>query len=259
MRAQTADSRGANAAEINLKAEVFTIRTDKKTKGMFAGSDGKVRDLKSGAFCAKQGGCKCKTKANLELPKIGSGIAHAGFGGDQANPHTVTYRGQSLASYCAKPSPGPAKGPGDGCRRSARQGASCPLPAPGIEVRELSEGGDIGPPVATFKRGDCTSGGDFVAIATDGDYRLEVGITDYDGFGKEYPIYNGIPDPEVIVDGPGGPYGNTQYSVPGDPFLGGISLNERGDMGLGLVPGFNADGSRGISLSGGMNCSYPDD
>ena len=258
VRSQTADARAANAARLDIRADVFTVRTKKSTRGLIADSGGKSRKLKQGAYCAKPGGCKCKTSANLELPTIGRGIAHAGFGGDRAKSTSVIYSGLSVGQYCKKPSPGPAHEESCTRRATARQ-ASCPLPPPGIAVNELTEDGDIGPLLATFKRGDCTSGGDFVAIATDGDYRLEVGIQDYRGFDNEYFVRSGIPDPEVVVDGPKGTFGNTQFSVPGNPGLGGIALDEKGDMGLGLVPAHNADATAAVSIAGGMDCEYPDE
>jgi hypothetical protein len=257
VHSQTADARAANAARLDIKADVFAVRIKKSTRGLIADSGGKTRKLKQGAYCAKSGGCKCKTGANLELPKINRGIAHAGFGGDRAKSTSVIYSGLSVGQYCKKPSPGPA--PDESCtRRATERQASCPI-FPGIQVNELNEGGDLGPVLATFRRGNCTSGGNFVAIATDGDYRLEVGIKDYRGFDNEYPVYSGIPDPEVVVEGPKGTFGNVEFSAPGNPFLGGVALDEKGDMGLGVVPAFNADASAAVSIAGGMDCAYPDE
>lgn len=256
VRGFTAAPRSARAALLDIKADVLAIRAGPGIRGMIAGTDGHVRTLQQGAYCAKPGGCRCKTNATLELPKIGQGIAKTGFGGDPLKAQFASFAGVSLAKYCKKPSPGPAKDP---CTKVAGRQGSCPLPLPGIEVYQLEEGGGFGPLLATFKRGDCTSGGNFVAIATDGEYRLEVGIQDYSGFGPDYVIRSGIPDPEVIVEGPGDTYGNTQFSVPGNPGLGGISFDDAGDMGLGLVPAYNADASAAVSLSGGMDCVYPDE
>jgi hypothetical protein len=198
--------------------------------------------------------CKCKTQASLQLPKIGSGSAFAGFG-DQKKTRVAVFEGESLEDYCAKPGPGPAPDPGGGC--SPKAGASCPLPPPGIDIRQLSEDGSD-PIVATMKQGSCTAGQQFTAISTDGAYRLEIGIQAFNGFGQDYVIAYNDPDPEVIVEGPGGPYGNTQTSLPGPAGGGSIHFAAGGDVvSIGFVPAFNSDATAGLSIVGAMRCDYP--
>ena len=53
--------------------------------------------------------------------------------------------------------------------------------------------------VANFTIGSCTQGaGGFTAIAVDGAWRLEVGISNFTGFG-DYEVPYGGPDPEVVI------------------------------------------------------------
>jgi len=114
-------------------------------------------------------------------------------------------------------------------------------------------------PVASFKIGDCTVGpGGFTAISTDGAWRLEVGISGFSGF-HDYDIPYGGPDPEVVVDGPGGPYANTTWAPPGLPFAGRIAFQDEHHMGLGFIEFRNASQSAAITGAGGMTCVYPDD
>jgi hypothetical protein len=247
------EPRGAVGVELVIRSDVFIVRTEKATRGLLRGSDGKQRKLQQGAYCVLKK-CKCKTQASLQLPKIGSGSAFAGFG-DQKKTRVAVFEGESLEDYCAKPGPGPAPDPGGGC--SPKAGASCPLPPPGIDIRQLSEDGSD-PIVATMKQGSCTAGQQFTAISTDGAYRLEIGIQAFNGFGQDYVIAYNDPDPEVIVEGPGGPYGNTQTSLPGPAGGGSIHFAAGGDVvSIGFVPAFNSDATAGLSIVGAMRCDYP--
>jgi hypothetical protein len=237
-----------------VKSDVFIVRTAKATRGLLRGSDGKQRKLQQGAYCAIKS-CKCKTHTELQLPKIGSGPGGLGFG-DQKKLRVVVVEGESLKDYCAKPGPGPAPDPGGGCKPK-QDGASCPVPAAGIEIRQLAEDGSD-PVVATLKEGSCTAGQGFTAIATDGTYRLEIGIQEFAGFDQDYSIAYGDPDPEVIVEGPNGPYGNTQTDLPGPAGGGAIHFdNDGAAVSIGFVPAFNSDASAGLSIVGAMNCDYP--
>jgi hypothetical protein len=250
----SSEPRGAVGVQLVIKSDVFIVRTEKATRGLLRGSDGKQRKLQQGAYCVLKT-CGCKTHAQVQLPKIGSGLAAAGFG-DQKKTRAVVFEGKSLKDYCEKPGPGPAPNPGGGCKPKGG-GASCPIPAAGIEIRQLTEDGSD-PLVATLKDGSCTAGQQFTAIATDGGYRLEIGIQAFGGFDEDYPIAYGDPDPEVIVDGPGGPYGNTQTDLPGPAGGGAIHFdNDGAAVSIGFVPAFNSDASAGLSIVGAMNCDYP--
>jgi hypothetical protein len=251
----SSEPRGAIGAELVIKSDVFIVRTAKATRGLLRGSDGKQRKLQQGAYCAIKS-CKCKTHAELQLPKIGSGAAGLGFG-DQKKLRVVVVEGESLKDYCAKPGPGPAPDPGSGCKPK-QDGASCPVPSPGIQVLGGTSSDDEHT-VANFTIGDCTSGKSFTAISSDGEWRLEVGIDPFAGFGEMYEIPYGGPNPEVIIDGPGGPYSNTTWEPGGLPYAGSIAFEPDGSvMGLGFIEFRNASESFALTAAGRMTCVYPD-
>jgi hypothetical protein len=256
----SSEPRGAVGVQLVIKSDVFIVRTEKATRGLLRGSDGKQRKLQQGAYCATKS-CKCKTHTQLQLPKIGAGLAAAGFG-DQKKVRSVVFEGKSLKDYCAKPGPGPAPD-GGGCKPKTgawhRDGASCPVPSSGIQVLGGTSS-DNEHTVATFKIGDCTAGkGGFTAISSDGDWRLEAGIDNFAGFDQMYQIPYGGPDPEVIIDGPQGPYSNTTWTPGGLPYAGSINFGSDGSaMGLGFIEFRNSSQSFAISAAGVMTCVYPD-
>ncbi len=250
-----AAARASAAAALKISAEVLIIKADKSIRGKL-NTEGATRKLAKGAYCAKPGGCKCKTQTNLQLPKVGT-TAFVGFN-DPFTARKVTIQGRTLKDYCKKPSPGPGTGPSCTAKRRG-DGASCPVPSAGIAIYDDPESTT---PLASFKIGDCTVGsGGFTAISTDGPWRLEVGITNFTGFGS-YEIPYGGPDPEVVIDGPGGTRGNLQWQPGGLPFSGAIDFGgDKHHMGLGFIEYRDASGSEasGITGAGGMTCVYPDD
>ncbi len=248
-----AAARASAAGELRIFSDILIIKADKAIRGKL-NTQGATRKLAKGAYCVKQGGCKCKTQTNLQLPKVGF-KAFVGFN-DPFKARTVTFEGRSLKEYCKKPSPGP--GPGSCTARRGGDGDSCPVPAPGIEIYNDPK---FTAPVARFRIGDCTVGpGGFTAIATDGAWRLEVGIQNFSGFGRGYEILYGGSDPQVIIDGPGGPYSNTTWVPPGQSSAGSIEFDADGrHMGLGFIEFRDASASASIAGAGGMTCVYPDD
>jgi hypothetical protein len=243
------------ASRLDVSADVVTFTPTKGTQGLL-NLNGKQRDLDKGAYCAKNGGCKCKTNTNLQLPQLDA-PAYLGFG-DAHQPRAVTVQGRSLKDYCEKPQPGPASCPTGGTT-ARRAGESCPAPDPtGIQVFMGAENPVV---VASFKIGDCTVGpGGFTAIATDGGWRLEVGITGFAGFGRDYDVPYGGPDPQVVFDGPGGTYSNTTWQPGGLPNAGALAFDPEGRrMGLGVIEFRTADQSSAIGAAGGMTCVYPND
>ncbi len=118
----------------------------------------------------------------------------------------------------------PPAGPGDSggscpttptARPAARR--ECPAPSPGIAIYNED---DVR--VANFTIGSCTQGsGGFTAIAEDGAWHLEVGISNFTGNG-DYEIPYGGPDPEVVIDGPPGTFSNETWMPGGLPFAGAI-------------------------------------
>jgi hypothetical protein len=245
------------ATRLDVTADVVTLTPTKGTRGLL-NLNGKQRDLEKGAYCAKNGGCKCKTNTNLQLPQL-DGPAYLGFG-DAHKARTVTVAGRSLKDYCKKPNPGPASSScATGVTTARGTGDSCPAPDPfGIQVFMGAENPVV---VATFTIGDCTAGpGGFTAISTSGAWRLEVGMTNFAGFGRQYDIPYGGGDPEVILDGPGGTYSNATWEPGGLPNAGAIALDEQGRrMGLAIIEFRTADQSSAIGAAGGMTCVYPTD
>ena len=192
------------AARLQINADVVTFNTDRGTRGLL-NFDGTERALGKGAFCARPGGCRCATNTDLQLPRIGS-TAFLGFG-DAYTARAVSVAGHTMRDYCNKPQPGPATCP---TGVTARRGPeSCPQPAAGVDIYMGAENPQV---VASFKIGECTTGsGGFTAISSDGGWRMEVGITGFAGFGQEYAIPFGGPDPLVVFGGPFGTLSNTTW------------------------------------------------
>ena len=182
-----------------------------------------------GAYCAKPGGCKCQTHTNLQLPEVGTTDLRRLRRPVKAR--TVTFQGRKLKDYCKHPTPGPAR-PGrwrrllpDDARRRARGTArAARRPSPGIMIydeRETSPGGQL-----HDRRLHRRAPGGFTAIASDGAWRLEVGISNFSGFG-DYEIPYGGPDPVVVIEGPPGTFSNATWQPGGLPFAGAIAFGRR--------------------------------
>jgi hypothetical protein len=260
----TIQARGSVAGKLEIRADVITIQADRDLKGLMRSGGDQLR-LKKGAYCAKRGGCKCRTQANLALPQLAA-TTYFGYS-DKAKARTVTFTGRSLRDYCKRPSPGPAGGAGasDGpasCDAPGGAQARAPCPeSPGINVFYY------GPqPAATFKTADCTAGDTFVAIANDGAFRLEIGITAFSGFGQYDIPFLGA-DPTFFLDAPDGEFGNT---YPG-PTINGVTLGGSGGLkfeengrvlnfGYGPIWGSpGPTGYGGFTIGGSATCIYPDD
>ena len=260
---RTINAHASDGGKININAEIFTIKAPKGTKGLLQ-AQGSSRPLKTGAYCTKAGGCKCRTNTNLQLPKVGSTV-YFGFN-DPAKARTVTFSARKLKDYCKHPTPGPgAGGGGEGggggscpTTPTARPTANreCPAPSPGITVLA----GEAGTQVANFTIGSCTQGaGGFTALAESNGWNLEVGISAFGGFGDYQINYNGA-DPQVVVEDPSGAIlSNTSWAPPNFPFAGAIHFDDEHHMGLGFLDFRTADQSLSISAAGGMTCVYPDD
>jgi hypothetical protein len=259
---RTIAPRGSYGGKIKINAEIFTIKAPKGTKGLLS-AQGSSRPLKTGAYCTKAGGCKCRTNTNLQLPKIGSTV-YFGFN-DPSKTRTVTFAARKLKDYCKHPTPGPGGGgeggggEGGSCpvTPTARPTANrdCPTPSPGITVLA----GEAGTQVANFTIGSCTRDAGFTALAESNGWNLEVGISAFGGFGDYQINYNGA-DPQVVVEDPSGAIlSNTSWAPPNFPFAGAIHFDDDHHMGLGFLDFRTADQSLSISAAGGMTCVYPDD
>jgi hypothetical protein len=252
-RAFTTEPRASAAAQLVVRADVVTVQAPKDIRGLLY-TNGGQRKLAKGAFCARDGGCRCRSNTDLQLPKM-SASASMGFN-DANRARTVVIEGRSLRDYCRKPSPGPAS-----CSvgTTARAGESCPEPAQGIDVYMGAENPQV---VASFKIGECTAGsGGFTANASDGAWHLEVGLSGFAGFEREYEVPYGGGDPQVIFEGPGGAvYSNSTWQPGGLPNAGAMTLGPNGrQMGLGVIEFRTADQSSAIGAAGIMTCVYPDD
>ncbi len=265
-KARTIKPRSSDGGRISLKTDILIIKADKGLRGRLQ-TLGATRPLAKGAYCAKSGGCKCSTNTPLQLPKVGSALAF-GFN-DGFKARTVTFEGRKLKDYCKHPSPGPGadgpSGPGGGgscpttptARPALRR--ECPAPAPGIGVFM----GEDAVQVANFTIGSCTVGpGGFTAIAVDGAWRLEVGISNFTGFGT-YTVPYGGPDPQVVIEGPAGTFSNETWQPGGLTFSGAIDFNngDKHALGVGWIEYRDAAGSEATAIrgAGGMSCVYPDD
>jgi hypothetical protein len=252
-RAFTIEARASAAAQLAVRADVVTVQAPKDIRGLLY-TKGEQRKLAKGAFCARDGGCRCRSNTDLQLPKM-SASASMGFN-DANRARTVIIEGRSLRDYCRKPSPGPAS-----CSvgTTARAADSCPAPAQGIDVYMGAEDPQV---VASFKIGECTAGsGGFTANASDGSWHLEVGLSGFAGFEREYQIPYGGGDPQVIFEGPGGAvYSNSTWQPGGLPNAGAMTLGANGrQMGVGVIEFRTADQSSAIGAAGIMTCVYPDD
>jgi hypothetical protein len=142
--------------------------------------------------------------------------------------------------------------------------AQC-APLDGIMVWRPVEGQNLGPPVATFRQASCTVGSSFVAIATEGDWRLEVGIDAFRGFGERYDLRGGVLEPSFVIDGPFGRF-SSDFPTPlaGGVFngAGGIRFGLSGrQLGFAYGPVWGPSGQAGgvLILGGGATCTYPED
>jgi hypothetical protein len=259
----------SNAVKLDVAADVVIVRTPKNVRGLMVSGGKRYKLPKAGAFCAKNGGCKCKSHTNLQLPRI-AGTAHTGFNALH-RPGTVSFQGRSLKDYCKKPKPGPGGGGGESCPTApgptVAQGddtPSCPAPAPGIQVlgNPCDDNGNC-TLLATFKAADCTVGGGFTAISSDGAWRLEVGIGSFSGFGGIYDILWGGGNVNVVLEGPGGPYSNTTWVPPDISRAGAVAFptGTGSPVGVGWIefrPASGAENS-GVTGAGQMSCAYPED
>ena len=89
-------------ATLKISADVVTIKADKDIRGLLR-FGGTQTALKKGAYCAKPGGCKCRTHTNLQLPAIGK-TTSLGYG-DSKKARVVSFQGRSLKDYCEHPTP----------------------------------------------------------------------------------------------------------------------------------------------------------
>ena len=255
----TIAAHGSAGESLKINGEILTIKVPKGLRGLLS-SGGSNRKLAQGAYCAKQGGCKCRTHTNLQIPQVDKKI-YVGFN-DPKKGRTVTFEARKLKDYCKHPTPGPGTGPrgdgGGGGSCPTTPGGStakrdCPSPAPGIQVFDDPESGV---PIATFTIGSCTQGaGGFTAIAESGPYTLEVGISNFTGFGN-YTVPYGGPDPVVVLEGPFGTMSNETWQPGGRQFSGAIDFNngDRHALGVGWIEYRTADQSAATTAAGGMTC-----
>jgi hypothetical protein len=257
----------SDGVKLDVTAQVVIVRKAKSVRGLLL-SDGKRYALpKAGAYCAKDGGCKCKSKTNLQLPQI-DGTVYTGFNALH-RAGTVSFQGRSLKDYCKKPSPKPAEG-SESCPTGTGptiaqvdDTPSCPAPADGIPVfgNPCDEQGNC-TLLATFRTADCTVGNGFTAISTDRAWRLEVGIQAFSGFDSRYDVLYGGGNVNVVIDGPGGPYSNTTFA-PDDPLAGLVAFptGTGSPVGVGWLEFRPASGAEesGITGAGLMSCAYPED
>jgi hypothetical protein len=251
-----AQPRSGVAAELRMRTEILILNVSRGVTGVMRDSVGRRTILSSGAYTTVRN-FRCRSGRNLNLPYIGNGDVHVGFGG-QTTFEYVIFQGMSKADYCAGRRPRPPR-PGSTCSPPGGQTTArveCPVQVPGIGVYE-----NDGTLLANFETGNCTYGDNFVATASDGPWELEVGINRFAGFDQFYDLIFGQSDPEVILNGPGGPYGN-QAPAPSSeqPTPAGIIyLHPTADLGLGMPSAQTIDSTNDVAVAGVMDCKYPDE
>ena len=93
------------------------------------------------------------------------------------------------------------------------------------------------------------------ARSTNRDFRLELTILKWDGYGKQYDFKYGTNKPGVFyLGGPGGPYSNIFLSEAAGIDSGGVGFSGRSRMSMGMLPTPNESGKRGVVLAGAMRC-----
>lgn len=281
-----ADAHASGAGKLLISADVVTVRMQRGARGLIKTSAGATARLKTGAFCSRPGGCVCRTRTKLALPTLDRVGTAVGFNAQQ-RAASVTLTGLSLREYCRNPRPGPAeRGTADdggpvacvapsattalaamAARRPAlMQAGACPT-SEGIGVLH-----DNPPnPDVLFREASCTvGGGSFVAILTEGGYRLEIGIRSFTGFGGQYFFPVAAQDPSWVLDGPGDVElaGNrfTSSFGQGVGFDPGDRLTQATFLGRGrqIRFGGTAVGPQGVNgglyvIGGTATCRYPSD
>jgi hypothetical protein len=101
-----------------------------------------------------------------------------------------------------------------------------------------------------------------VGKTTNGAYKLQVSTLEFRGFGQTYNVPYGVQTPSVDLEGisSNADYDNV-FAFPGGQPPGGagaFTFARRGaQLRLGIYALPNQDYSQGVSLAGGMKCSYP--
>ena len=123
----------------------------------------------------------------------------------------------------------------------------------------------------TFKSVTCRVNGsgsnrDFFASgrSEDNRFRLSVFIDSpvFKGFGREYEIFYGTPDPQVFLTRRSDGETFSNYKLPGTPAgvlgAGEIKFNGRGTrMGAGMYSANNRDATEGLAFAGVVKCKPP--
>ena len=253
-------ARSGMAAELRLRTDIFVLKVAPGTKGYMRDGLGQRRRLSSGAYTTLRDGFTCRTGRRVNLPFIEPGRTFIGFGQGVQAMTWVFVEGMNRQDYCAGRRPR-APRPGSTCPTGPSGGGTttrldgCQREVPGIDIYDESERA-----VASFKSGNCTAGDDFVATSEDGAWSMEVGIDAFAGFDQFYGVFFAAPDPQVVIDGPGGPYGNqaTAPSSQGPAPSGQIYVHPDGELGLGVVA-LNQPAETGVIAAGVMDCIYPGD
>jgi hypothetical protein len=250
-------ARSGIAAELRLRTDILVLKVAPGTKGYMRDGLGQRRRLSSGAYTTLRNGFTCRTGRRVNLPLIEPGRTFIGFGQGVQAMTWVLAEGMTQREYCAGRQPRPPR-PGSTCPTGGGTTTrldGCSREVPGIEIYDESD-----QVVATFRSGNCTAGDDFVATSEDGAWSMEVGIDAFAGFDQFYGVYFAAPDPQVVIDGPGGPYGNqaTAPSTEGPAPSGQIYLHPDGELGVGVVA-LNQPAESGVIAAGVMDCVYPGD
>ena len=144
------------------------------------------------------------------------------------------------------------------------------LLVPAQATAKIQVVGNEGGVLDTFESVGCRVSGsgnnrDFFATGKSEDrkFRLSVFIDApvFKGFGREYEIFYGTPDPQVFLVRRADEATFSNYKVPGTPAgvlgAGAIKFNGRGTrMGAGMYSANNKEATEGLAFAGAVKCKY---
>jgi hypothetical protein len=242
---QPVASLGARGLALNITADVILVNPSPGIDGYFQTTMGEDRILSYSLYCTKPGGCTCEGEdIGAEFMPAGGGAV--GYAGSETTGGTVRIEGSSNEAYCEE-------------LRNNPFGS-----LNGITLIEMNDEG-LGRTVAEFPTGSCSVSrrAGFSAEASNPPYTLSANIRGFDKFTTNRGVYSMEygrgKNPNFIVRGPGGPFGNTFLPQGVEPPGGGaMAFGEGGRLfGIGMFPVFNQGANNAVMVIGALKCRYP--
>jgi hypothetical protein len=242
---QPVASLGARGLALNITADVILVNPSPGIDGYFQTTRGEDRVLTYSLYCTKPGGCTCEGE-DIGAEFIPAGGGAVGYAGSESTGGTVRIEGSSNEAYCAD-------------LRNNPYGH-----LNGITLIEMNDEG-LGRTVAEFPTGSCSVSRrtGFSAEASAPPYTLSANIGGFKRFTTNQGVYSmeygAEKNPNFIVRGPGGPWGNTFLPTGVKPPGGGaMAFGEGGRLfGIGMFPVFNKGASNAVMVIGALKCRYP--